>query len=149
VRAVILPGPHCLEADSGRIAEEVTAPKRYLYDPDPAVSRSGLLPVLAGQLGATLIEPGTGGFCTSDDWVQTPFAAVYRVEELLPFHARRVGAWLKAHDTGRITVVKRGSSVDAEELVKRWKLRGNQHRTVILTRTEGEEVAIIAERLTE
>lgn len=147
VRATVLPGPYHLATDAGEAVTDVTAPGRYLYDPDPAVSRSGLLPVLAGQIGATLIEFGSGGFCTSDQRVETPFAAVYQVDDVLPFHIKRVGDWLASRRIGRITIVKRDSTADADALMKRWKLRGEQHQTVILTRAQGEAVAILATRL--
>ncbi|MCZ2341045.1 MAG: methyltransferase domain-containing protein [Bacteroidales bacterium] len=150
VRATLLPGPFHLSADSAEIEtveEEITAPGRYLYDPDPAISRAGLLPVLAAQIGATRIEPGSGGFCTADQRIDTPFAAGYRVDDVLPFHIKRVGDWLAHRHVGRITIVKRSSSADAEALMKRWKLRGDRHQTVILTRAQGEAVAILATRL--
>lgn len=145
VRATVLPGPHTLTGDPGT-AVDVGPVGRFLYDPDPAVTRAGLVGELGRHLGARQIDPRIA-FLTSDALTATPFAAAYRVEEVLPFQARRVGAWLNARGVGRVTVVKRGSAVDADELVAKWKLRGGAHRAVILTRAAGRPVAIVGERV--
>jgi SAM-dependent methyltransferase len=146
VQATVLPGPHVLCGDPRR-AGEVGPVGAYLYDPDPAITRAGLVGELGRQLAARQIDPAIA-FLTADRLVSTPFASAYRVEEVLPFHAKRVGEWLRARHVGRVTIVKRGSAADAEELTRRWKLRGDEHRAVILTRADGAPVAIIGERVT-
>lgn len=145
VRATVLPGPHVLSGTPDPIAA-IGPVGAYLYDPDPAVSRSGLVGTLAEELGARGIDHGIA-FLTSDALTSAPFAAAYRVEEVMPFSPKRVGGWLKESEVGRVTIVKRGSDGDAEELVRSWKLRGDGHRQVILTRVAGRQTAIIAERV--
>jgi SAM-dependent methyltransferase len=145
VRASVLPGPHVLEGVP-EPAEDWGPVGRFVYDPDPAVDRSGLVPLLAEQLGARPIDPGIA-FLSADLLHPTPFASAYRVEEVVPFSPKRVGAWLRSHGVGRVTFVKRGSPVDVEELRRRWKLRGEDHRQVLLSRSGGDPVAIIAERV--
>jgi hypothetical protein len=143
-RATVLPGPHTLAGDPAA-AVEVGPVGAYLYDPDPAVTRAGLVGELGRHLPARQIDPRIA-FLTSDVLTPTPFASAYRVEEVLPFRVKRVGEWLKARGVGRVTVVKRGSPVDADDLVSKWKLRGDGHRAVILTRAQDRPVAIISER---
>ena len=46
-----------------------------------------------------------------------------------------------------MTPIKRGSMIDADELVRKLKLDGPEHRFVLLTRANGEQVVIVAERL--
>ncbi|OWK43839.1 class I SAM-dependent methyltransferase [Fimbriiglobus ruber] len=145
VRATVLPGPHTLTGGPTDQAD-VRPVAAYLYDPDPAVTRGGLVAALAVPLGAHQIDPMIA-FLSADHLAPTPFAAAYRVEETLPFHAKRVGAWLAARGVGRVTMVKRGSSVDTDELAAKWKLRGTEHRAVILTRAAGQAVAIVAVRV--
>ncbi len=145
VRATVLPGPHTLAGDPDAAAD-IGPVAAYLYDPDPAVTRAGLVGELARRLAAHQIDPRIA-FLTSDVLVATPFAMAYRVEEVLPFQARRIGEWLKARGVGRVAVVKRGSAADADELMSRWRLRGDGHRAVILTRAEDKPVAVIGERV--
>ena len=145
VWATVLPGPHVLSGSPDVIAD-VGPVGAYLYDPDPAVTRSGLVGTLSGQLGTRGIDYGIA-FLTSDSLIPSPFASAYRVEEVIPFSTKRVGEFLKARGVGRVTIVKRGSDADADELVRKWKLRGDGHRQVILTRVAGRPAAVIAERV--
>jgi hypothetical protein len=46
---------------------------------------------------------------------------------------------------GVVTIAKRGSAVDVDELRRKWKLTGSAARTVILTRVLGKPFALIAE----
>ena len=145
MQATVLPGPHVL-AGSPDLVPDVGPVGTYLYDPDPAVTRSGLVGTLARQLGARGVDHGIA-FLTADVLAPSPFASAYRVAEVIPFSPKRVGVWLREHGVGRVTVVKRGSDVDADELVRKWKLRGDGHRQMILTRVAGRPAAVIAERI--
>jgi hypothetical protein len=144
-RATVLPGPHTLAGDPATAAD-VGPVGAYLYDSNPAVTRAGLVGELGRRLPARQIDARIA-FLTSDTLTPTPFASAYRVEEVLPFRVKQVGEWLKAHGVGRVTVVKRGSPVDADDLVSKWKLRGDGHRAVILTRALDRPVAIIGDRV--
>lgn len=146
LRATALPSGLSIAADepdeppaAGRVA-------RFVYDPDPSLTRSGLLSNFAHSLGAILIDESIA-FLTSDTLHESPFATVYEVEEVLPYHPKRVGEWLHARSVGRVTIVKRGSSANADELMKSWKLKGGEHRDVLLTRSLGKPVAIVARRI--
>jgi hypothetical protein len=144
-RATVLPGPHTLTGDPDATAE-VGPVGAYLYDPDPSVTRAGLVGELGRRLAVRQIDPRIA-FLTSDALTPTPFASAYRVEEVLPFQVKQVGEWLRTRGVGRVTVVKRGSPVDVDDLVSKWKLRGDGHRAVILTRALDRPVAILGERI--
>jgi SAM-dependent methyltransferase len=144
-QATVLPGPYSLNGNPA-IRAEIAPIRDYLYDPDPAITRAGLVGTLAERLGATQFDPLIA-FLSSNRLVPTPFATAYRVDAVLPFHARRIGEWLRQADIGRVTLVKRGTAIDTEPLQKRWKLTGSMHRTVLLTRLGDQPLAIIAERI--
>jgi SAM-dependent methyltransferase len=145
-RATVLPGPHTIAATGPQPSADIRLPQNYLYDPDPSVTRAGLVGLLATTLLAAQIDPEIG-FLTSDNLESTPFATPYRIDDTLPFHGKRIGEWLRERHVGRVTIVKRGSAVDVDELGSKWKLRGDIHKTVILTRAQGKPVAIIGDRL--
>jgi hypothetical protein len=48
-----------------------------------------------------------------------------------------------------VTVVKRGSTIDADDFVKKLKLAGSEHRVVLLTQTRGVQTMIVSEALRE
>ncbi|HVK09556.1 MAG TPA: class I SAM-dependent methyltransferase [Gemmataceae bacterium] len=141
-RATVLPAGATLFADEPAPPAGPGPPLAYLYDPDPAVVRSGLVSDLGRQLDARPIDAEIA-YLTGERLVATPFAKAYRVEESLPFHAKRIGERLRALNVGPVTLTKRGSPVDVDELRRKWKLTGSESRTVILTRVLGQPQALI------
>jgi hypothetical protein len=143
-RATVLPAGETLATGDLPPVADVTPIGAYLFDPDPAVVRAGLDDLLAAKLNVTRFDPGVAGL-TGNNPVASPFVTAYRVEEVLPFQPKTVGAWLKQHGVGRVTPVKRGADVDTDATVKGWRLTGDEHRVVIFTRAAGKGVTVIAE----
>src|SRR5262249_20139991 len=123
-RATVLPAGASLAADVPADAEPAGPPLAYLYDPDPAVVRSGLVADLGRLIGARPIDPDIA-YLTSDRHMVTPFARCYAIDEAMPFHARQLGERLRALNVGIVTMTKRGSAVDVDEL-RKWKLTGGE-----------------------
>lgn len=146
-RATVLPSGDSLAAEiphEPRPAEPVSA---FLHDPDPAVTRAGLVHDLAECIGAAPIDDQVQ-LLTSSRHAPTPFATAFAVEHAAPFHARLLRDYLRARRVGRVTVIKRGSPADADDLLRKLKLGGPAHRTVFLTRADGQHVMVVCERLT-
>ena len=142
-RATALPLRASLAAEHPAEPEPAGLPLAFLYDPDPAVIRSGLVADLGRLVGARPIDPDIA-YLTSDRRTSTPFAKCYAIEEAMPFHARRLGERLRSMNVGIVTITKRGSAVDVDELRRKWKLTGGEARTVVLTRVLGKPFALIA-----
>jgi SAM-dependent methyltransferase len=116
----------------------------WLHEPDPAVIRSGLVSLVAADLGATLIDP-TIAYLTSGGPSGPPWVRSYRVDEVLPFNLKKLRALLRTRGVGRVVVKKRGSAIEPETLVR--QLRGPGHRTatVVVTRVAGVPTALVCE----
>lgn len=142
-RATVLPGPHTLTAEREPDLA-VSRPLDYLYEPDPAVMRAGLVRTLGAQMGAFLLDR-TIGYLTAERLQSTPLARSYRVLEAMPFQLKRLRARLREHDAGTITVKKRGSAIEPETLIRRLGLHGQQPVTVVLTRVMDKPYALIVE----
>ena len=143
-RATLLPGPHTLIALPG--ASAGTGPLlRYLYEPDPAVMRAGLVQTLAVMLDARKVDKDIA-YLTSDTLRPTVFARAYEVDDALPFSLKAIRARLREREVGRLVVKKRGSPVDVDEFAKALRLTGDVEveRTVFLTHVEGRPWAAIA-----
>lgn len=145
-RATVLPGAEALFADVPREPRPHSEPRAFLYDPDPAVTRAGLVHDLAEQLDANPIDPQVL-LLTSERHTCTPFATAFEVEHVAPFHVKLLRDYLRRHAVGRVTVVKRGSPADADDLLRKLKLDGPHHRTLILTRTDDWHAMIVCRRL--
>jgi hypothetical protein len=140
-RATVLPGPHTL-AGEPEPDIDLTGPRRYLYEPSPAVMRAGMVRTLAARLGASMLDRKIA-FLVSDRLVASPFARAYELLEALPFQLKRLRERLRALDIGTLTVKKRGSPIEPEDLIRRLGLRGGVAGTVVLTQVKGRPYALI------
>lgn len=128
------------EDDSGDRSVQPVA--RWLYEPDGAVVRAGLVTAVADRVGGGLLDEHIA-YVTSDSAASTPFAHRYEVLEVLPFRERALRAALRARGVGTITIKKRGVDVVPEHLRKRLALTGQRAATVVLTRASGAGVALL------
>ncbi|MCL2594020.1 MAG: class I SAM-dependent methyltransferase [Promicromonosporaceae bacterium] len=130
----------------------------YVYEPDGAVIRAGLVAEAAAELGGCLLNP-TIAYITTDSPApaisvdpalgQAPIATGYRVLDTMPFGVKRLKAYLRERDVGRVTIKKRGTAVTPETLRPQLSLRGNNEATIILTRIGPAQSILIVEPLSQ
>ncbi|MFE9252154.1 SAM-dependent methyltransferase [Streptomyces sp. NPDC007088] len=139
--ATLLPGPHRLTG-RGLPNPPVREVGRYLYEPDAAVIRAHLVAEVAEELDGALIDE-TIAFVTSDRLRPTPYARPYEITDVLPFGVKRLKALLREREVGTLTVKKRGSAMEPEELRKQVKPKGPNAATVFLTRAAGAPAMLV------
>jgi len=133
--------------DSAAGPPPVGPPGEWLYEPDGAVIRAGLVgEVVAALPGGRLVDP-TIAYVAADRPAQTPYARGYRVTDVLPFSLARLRSLLRARGVGRVTVKKRGSAVDPEALRRDLRLSGAGAAVVVLTRVAGAPTVLLCEAL--
>jgi hypothetical protein len=114
----------------------------FLYEPDGAVIRAGLVTAVAAGVGGGLVDEHIA-YVTADGSFRTPFARGYRVLEELPYREKQLRAALRERGIGRLTIKKRGVDIVPEQLRKRLDLHGEQDATLVLTRVAGAGVALL------
>jgi SAM-dependent methyltransferase len=117
-------------------------PGEYLFDPNPAVTRAGLVAKLAGMLGAWQIDPMIA-FLSADEPKFTPFARTLRVIESAPWHERRFAARLRDLGIGTADIRRRGLAGDVAQIHRRLGLRGPGAAVVVLTRVSDRPWGLI------
>ncbi len=141
VRATLLPGPRTLPG-AGLPDPDVRTPGRYLYEPDGAVIRAHLVAEVAEQVGGGLLD-ATIAYVTADALLPTPYATAYEITDRMPFNVKKLKALLRERRVGTLTVKKRGSAVEPEELRKKVRPQGPNSATVFLTRVVGAPAMLI------
>ncbi|MET8567343.1 methyltransferase domain-containing protein [Streptomyces sp. NPDC004783] len=141
VRATLLPGPRTL-LGTGLPDPEVRTPGRYLYEPDGAVIRAHLVAEVAEQVGGGLLD-ATIAYVTADALRPTPYATAYEITDRMPFNVKKLKALLREREVGTLTVKKRGSAVEPEELRRKVRPQGPNAATVFLTRVAGAPSMLI------
>jgi SAM-dependent methyltransferase len=114
----------------------------FLYEPDGAVIRAGLVTAVAAGVGGRLVDRKIA-YVTSEESFRTPFARSYRVLEELPYREKQLRAALRARGIGTLTIKKRGVDISPEQLRKRLDLRGEDEATLVLTRARGQGIALL------
>ncbi|EFH28800.1 conserved hypothetical protein, partial [Streptomyces sviceus ATCC 29083] len=134
VRATLLPGPRTL-LGRGLPDPGVRPVGRYLYEPDGAVVRAHLVAEVAQEVEGGLVD-STIAYVTSDALHASPYATAYEITDQLPFNVKKLKALLRERGVGILTVKKRGSAVEPEELRRKAlpKQHGPHSATVFLTR---------------
>ena len=122
----------------------VGAPGAYLFEPDPALIRSGLLARAAASCGMRLLDPHIA-YCTADELSESPLFRGYRVIARERWSRRRFREILAAHGAGRVTVKKRGFPLTPEEVTAGLSLSGDREAVVVLTRIGDGHVMFLVE----
>lgn len=140
-RATILPAGATLvpvPGDPVAIAE----PGAWLLDPNPAVTRAGLVEDLARTIGAWKIDDQIA-FLSTATAVTTPFARTLRVLDSLPWHHQTIAARLRELGIGSVDIRRRGLAGDVEQIRKRLKLSGSGRATLAMTRVRDQPWCVI------
>ncbi|HEU5038190.1 MAG TPA: class I SAM-dependent methyltransferase [Nocardioides sp.] len=127
------------EDDPGAAVRDVG---EFLYEPDGAVIRAGLVTAVAAGVEGGLVDEHIA-YVTSDASYRTPFARGYVVLEELPYREKALRAALRERGIGRLTIKKRGVDVVPDELRKRLDLHGEDEATIVLTRARGHGIALL------
>jgi SAM-dependent methyltransferase len=140
-RATILPTGHTL-TDSPGPPVPVQMPGDYLLDPNPAVTRAGLVEDLARQLNAWKIDEKIG-FLSSDNPIKSPFGRTLKIIDSAPWNQKQIPSRLKKHDIGVVDIRRRGLAGDVDQFQKSLKLIGSRKATLVMTRVQEKPWALI------
>lgn len=128
---------------------DVTAPQSelgaFVFDPDPAVVRAGLVDQLAVTLGLRRLDAAEE-YLTGDEVVTSPFVQSFAVERTLPNNDRQVRQAVRAGGYGVLEIKCRHLPIDADAVRKRLPLEGQRSGVLFYLRCAGKARAVLAER---
>jgi hypothetical protein len=144
-RATLLPAgvsvTEAPEVESGPVGQ-------YLYEPDGAVIRAGLVTAVAVQVEGWLLDPRIA-YVTADKLAPTPLASVYEVLEALPYKEKVLRAWVRTNGIGTLEIKKRGVDVDPAQLRKKLAPKGSASATLVITRIGRDAIVYSCRRITD
>jgi hypothetical protein len=124
------------------LASSLAQVHQWLYEPDRAVIRAGLTGALTSVVDGVELDSGVG-YVTSDRCVDVGYARRFAVIESMPLNVKALRAWLRDRDAGRVTIKKRGVTLDADALRRQLRLSGSVEMTLVLTRIAGQQVCLV------
>ncbi|MFN8077735.1 MAG: class I SAM-dependent methyltransferase [Kineosporiaceae bacterium] len=134
-------------SDAAGVEEASAGPLgTVLYEPDGAVIRSGLVSHVAAAVNGRLVDP-TIAYVTADRFLRTPLATAWAVEDSFGFQLKTLRTWLRDRGVGRLTIKKRGTAVEPEQLRRQLRLSGEAEATIVLTRLQGRQSVVVVRPL--
>jgi SAM-dependent methyltransferase len=119
-------------------------PRAWLCEPDPAILRANLVRDVAAAFAGTMLDD-TIAYFTTDACPDSPWVRAWRVRDWMPYHLKKLRAYLRARNIGTVTVKKRGSPITPEELTRKLKLKGDESCTLVLTRYQEKPIVVICD----
>lgn len=143
-RATLLPS----EATVADAPEAEVGPVgKYVYEPDGAIVRAGLVTAVAAAVDGWLLDSRIA-YVTAPEYSSTPLASAYEVVEELPYKEKALRSWVRSQDIGTLEIKKRGVDLDPAQLRKKLAPKGSASATLIITRIGRDAVAYSCRRVT-
>lgn len=145
-RATVLPHGATLSGNPLAAVCDHSLLESWLYDPDPAVVRAGLVDVLAESLDIARLDRDDE-YLTGTEPCSSPFVRSFRVLDELPNNLRELAGWFRSRDFGQVEIKCRQVPVQAAAVRAKLPLKGSRAAVVLFARIAGKARIVIAERV--
>lgn len=144
-RATALPSGETLAADPLSAWTNVGELGVWLFDPDPAIVRAGLVDVLAERLNLRRLDDAEE-YLTGDTCVESPFVRPFEVLESVPNNVKEIRRAVRRQSFGQIEIKCRHIPIQAEVVRRKLPLDGDQPGVLVFARQNGKARAVICRR---
>ena len=145
-RATVVSTGETIAGDLSYDMADVTGPRKFVFDPDPALVRSGLLDQFALANDLRRLDPDeeylTADAIPDSDFVPGRFA----IEAELANDGKSLKKYVRENDVGSIEIKARRVPVDVEKTRRGLKLRGSRSLTAIVARLDGAVRVLVGTR---
>ena len=136
--------------DEVETIRKISPLKKYLYEPNKAISKAHLIDEVAAKFSLAKINYNLS-FLTSDELVDTGSLNIFRKFKVIqcePFSLKKFKEFLKDRGITRAEIMAKHFPMTPEEVRKRLKLKDGGQVVLILTVLQNdEEVFILAEKV--
>lgn len=145
-RATALPSGETLAGEPMEAVADIRPLGRYLFDPDPAIVRAGLVDLLAERHGMARLDAAEE-YLTGDELVDSAFVRAFEVEAELSNNPKDVRAYYRTSRFGQLEIKCRHIPVEIDRLRKQLELPGNDPGVLIFARVSGKARSVVARRV--
>ncbi|MBW3543457.1 MAG: hypothetical protein KY476_24660 [Planctomycetes bacterium] len=145
-RATVLPAGETIEGHPLESFADVAPLGRYLFDPDPAVVRAGLVDVAAERLALARLDDAEE-YLTGDAIPASSFVRPFEVLAELPNNRRDIRRYFRTAGFGDVEIKCRHVPVDAEAMRRKLPLAGEGRATLFVCRLAGRTRAVVGRRV--
>jgi SAM-dependent methyltransferase len=142
-KAVIL--PHKIILNESETQPEFSKIKQYIFEPDAAVIKAGLVCELGSELGFSQMY-NVPEFLTGNREVFSEFGTLYEVLDIRKFTLRIFQKYVKENKIGVLELKTKGFYQTVEDFRKKLKLKGKNKALIMLIRQSDEYNFLILKR---
>jgi hypothetical protein len=144
-RATTLPSGETLAGDPLESYAEMGPLGSWIYDPDAALVRAGLVNLLCERAGLTRLDDA-GEYLTSENLVESPFVQPFEVIAELPNNDREIRRFFRESVFGQVEIKCRHIPVQAEAVRRKLPLPGHEPGVLMFARIGGKARAVVCRR---
>lgn len=130
-------------SSSEPVKTEIAAIGKYLFEPDPAVIRGGLVQQLAYKLNLCRIDPKLA-LLTGDKTLNNPWIISYKVIDIQKYNIKEIKSYLRKHEIGDLIIKTRGFPERVETFRKKFKLTGRNKIVMFILRIGDKHTIVFA-----
>jgi len=145
-KAILLPdGIHLSNTNS---SIPVVGIHEFVFEPDPAVIRAGLVQELGAEIGYSLIDKHLA-LLTGKQTVFNNFGTTYKTITSFSYDLKMLHKYCRQQQIGELVIKTRGFPITVEKFRHKLKLKGKQKAILFIIRLGDDHEMIIAERSTK
>lgn len=145
-RATSLPSGETLAADPlDAWCDVASEPAAFLFDPDPAIVRAGLVDTL-GSMHSMHRMDSSEEYLTGDTIPETQFVRSFRLLADLPNNLKRLSQYLRKEPASAYEIKCRHLSVDTNRVRGKLPKGDGPPRVILFARVNGKARILVAER---
>jgi hypothetical protein len=145
-RATSLPAGETIAGDPLAAVVPVSPLGRFIFDPDPALVRAGLIDLFASRTGLSRLDDEEE-YLTADQAPHSPFAQPFEVLAQLSNNDREIRGYFRGSRVGRLEIKCRRIPIDAEAVRRKLSLTGDDSAVLIFARIGGRARAVVCRRV--
>lgn len=146
-RATVLPSGETLAGEPLDFAAEIASPSRYIYDPDPAIVRAGLVDAAAARLHLNRLDDAEE-YLTGPELALSGFVQGFEILDELPNDLSEIRKYFRNTEFGEVEIKCRHIPIDASAVRRRLSLNGRNRAVLIFARLGGKSRALVCRRVT-
>jgi hypothetical protein len=145
-RATALPAGETIAGDPLAAVVPVSPLGRFIFDPDPALVRAGLIDLFASRSGLSRLDDEEE-YLTADQALHSPFVQPFEVLAMLANNDREIRGYFRGAGVGQLEIKCRRIPVDAEAVRRKLPLTGDDSVVLLFARINGRARAVVCRRL--
>lgn len=145
-RATVIPSGETLSGEPLAESADLSAPLGFVFDPDPAVVRAGLVDALAARFGLCRLDTAEE-YLTADKIVSTDFLQAFEVLANLPNNSSEIRQYFRTGEFGQVEIKCRHIPIDAAVVRRKLELNGDRPAALIFARIAGRARALVCRRV--